>query len=187
MEKLSIYRSNQELPAILACQINTYIRVEWPTAPDIARHIHDPVRLEHLHPAHLVIAEDETVIAYASVMWKMLEHGGQTYRMYGIGAVFTFPTHRGLGYGRRIAEAATEYIDQTGLADLAILFTYEHLIRFYATLGWEYMPTTTMLKGERDNPVAEETKTMMRFISLQGQGGRESFENNQVYFGAMLW
>jgi GNAT superfamily N-acetyltransferase len=41
------------------------------------------------------------------VVWKRIEHDGETYETGGLTGVFTFPDFRRRGYGTQVVEAAS--------------------------------------------------------------------------------
>src|SRR5438067_10939453 len=101
---------HDEIPLGLKWQILSFLRIEWPE--DIAQ---DP-RLrywvappEH-RPVSIVIVESDVLISHTVVVWKYLDHAGETYKVYRLGGVFTYPDYRGQGYGRRIVVSGTAFI-----------------------------------------------------------------------------
>jgi predicted GNAT family N-acyltransferase len=66
---------------------------------------------------------------------------GRDVRAYGLTGVLTYPAERHQGYGRRVVQAATAYIDTTD-ADFAIVNCAPHLRDFYAACGWMPMIDT---------------------------------------------
>ncbi len=100
--------------------------------------------------------------------------------MSGLGNVLTYPSFRGRGYGRRILDAATRYI-QTSDADVAALFCDPALEGFYSKSGWETIKGVATLTGAREAPTEYDALRMMLFVSDRGRAGRGEFETQPLY------
>jgi predicted acetyltransferase len=117
----------------------------------------------------------------------MLNHGGETYKVYGVSGVFTYPAFRKEGFGAQIVEAATRHIDASD-ADFALLFCLPELEAFYARHGWEVMRGTRISYGKPDAPeVDDHAFTMVRFVSPKGQQVRASLAKSIFYVGPYMW
>jgi GNAT superfamily N-acetyltransferase len=176
---------HDEIPSDLKCQILSFLRIEWPE--DI---VQDPRRRyliappEH-HPVSIVLVESGFLVSHAAVLWKYLDHAGQTYKVYGLGGVFTYPDYRGQGYGRRMVQAGTEFIRRSD-GDVAMLFCEPALSGFYAEHGWLPMVYSPTLLGTQHTSCGE--LRMMLFLSEKGLRSRSAFEQEPVYFGEpMHW
>jgi predicted acetyltransferase len=106
---------------------------------------------------------------------------------YGLSSVFTFPALRRRGYGTEVVRCATSRIREAGDADLAVLFTTPGTVPFYQRSGWEPMPSTEFLIGDRTAPTRHRDLAMMLFVSAKGQRHGPAFEHASVYFGADAW
>lgn len=120
MPTLSIYHKS-DFPPALKWQAMAFMRVQWPFLFTAERQFVTDTYPSEFDPVHFVVAEGELLIAYASILRTDLEHAGLTYKIYGFGNMFTFPTFRAQGHGTRVAELATDFIKQSDV-DIAILF-----------------------------------------------------------------
>ena len=82
-----------ELPRDLKLQVLSFIRIEWWWIFRDNNRFWDYTD-KSTHPVNAVITERGLVISHAEVNWRMLEHGGQAYKVYGVSAVFTYPAFR---------------------------------------------------------------------------------------------
>jgi len=137
------------------------------------------------HPLSFALVEQDVLISHALVSRRDLTHAGETYKMYGLSAVFTYPQFERRGYGRQVVDAATTYI-MTSAADVAMLGCKPHLTAFYAGGGWVNMEATRILYGARSAPT-EAGHVMMLFVSEKGRQGRLAFEREPVYVGSYMW
>jgi GNAT superfamily N-acetyltransferase len=94
--------------------------MEWAWVYDKAHRLWDYTE-KSTHPRNFVITEQGVLISHTEVNWRMLDHAGESYKVYGLSAVFTYPAFRREGFGRQVVEAATGFIDKSD-ADFAMLF-----------------------------------------------------------------
>lgn len=158
-----------DLPPDLKCQVVSFMRIyAWsvfqsqPSGWDYM----DQAR----HPFSLALVEGDVLISHAEVNWRLLDHAGQTYRPYGLSAVFTYPQFRGQGYGHHVVLAGTNYI-QSSDADVAMLVCKPELIAFYEASAWSPMNEMQVLYGSKENP-ERGGNVMMLFVSEKGKQGR---------------
>ena len=180
-----IYPTN-EMPAHLKWQILSFLRIEWPNGFTGPNRLRDWISREEDHPVSFTLVERNILISHAEVVWKYLEHAGQTYKVYGLAGVFTYPAFRGQGYGTRVVALATAYIDRND-ADVGMLFTQPHLKGFYSRNGWLPMEKTVVLIGSNQDPVVSDQLLLMRFVSEKGKKNRTAFETVPVHFGEDTW
>jgi aminoglycoside 2'-N-acetyltransferase I len=180
-----VFRSNDALPEHLHGQILALIRIEW--AEEAGDYLGPEALPEKWHPCHVVGTEGDAIVSYVGVVWRDIEHAGQTFRTYGLSSMFTFPAARRRGLGSRIVERATEEIRRAGDADIALLFTSSGLERFYGRSGWQAMPKMEVLIGEWASPRVHDALSMMLFPSAEGERHRAAFENGRVYVGEEPW
>ena len=174
------------VPRDVAIQIRAYVRVQWPQL--------DPrdgsafaVVPETSDARTFVVLDDEALVSHAEANFRDLAHGGATYRVGGISAVFTYPAYRGGGHARTVVAAASRFLDSSD-ADLAMLFCGERLRPFYESCGCTAAEHARVLHGDDRNPIAHEgTLVMMRFISARGRAAPEAFERENVYVGERTW
>ncbi len=176
---------SEELPRELKCQILSFIRIEWWWIFRDHNRFWDYTQ-KSTHPVNVVLSERGQVISHAEVTWRMVEHGGAAYKVYGVSAVFTYPAFRKEGYGTQVLRAATDYIRASD-ADLAMLFCRPELVPFYEQAGWEAPASAQIIYGDRDYPHEEESATALLFVSARGQAARAAFAGQPVYVGAYTW
>ena len=186
MSELLIY-PRLELPPELNWQIISFMRILAPetfAGLDWLKYWTCKDGNDHSH--HMVLVENGILISHAEVVWKNLEHAGETYRAYGLTGVFTYPGHRRQGYGTQIVDAGTEYIVATD-ADIGIFSCDPSLKRFYARCGWVPMKKVKILIEPEGQPLVVDELTMMLFLSEKGKRARPAFESEPVQFGYRNW
>ena len=178
MPTLSIYEQ-KDFPTVYNWQAIAFMRCEWPSAfqGDIL-YLSAPYPQE-FEPVHFVIAEGESLLSYATIMKLNIPHAGQEYSVYGFGNMLTFPPYRKHGYGRKILQAATDFIGQSQV-DVAILFCDKSLEKYYGAAGWLPTHSPTYL-GYAGQPVAYEPLRMMLFISEKGKAAQKDFESSPLH------
>ena len=124
-----------DLPDLYACQVLTFLRVQWPEGFVGENCLRNWITKAEHHPISFLFVEAGLVISHAQVVWKHLEHHGEIYKTYGITGVFTFPSFRSQGYGLQVIQAATEYICQSD-ADIGMFHCDPGLANFYQQCGW---------------------------------------------------
>jgi GNAT superfamily N-acetyltransferase len=175
--------TSAEFPANLKWQAVSFLRVQWPLGFTGENRLRDWVTREEEHPIHIVLVEHGILMSHTNVVWKYLDHAGETYKAYGLTGVFTYPTCRGQGYGSQVVAACTEYIRKSD-ADIAMLYCDESLRIFYGNQGWIPMDSSISWIGTKEHPeLVDDEILMMLFISLKGQRGKQSFEDQPIYFG----
>jgi len=180
-----IYPSEQ-LPPHLKCQILSFLRMMWPMGFMGKNRLRDWISREEDHSISMMLVEEDILISHTQVVWKLLDHAGETYKVYGLSGVFTYPAFRGQGYGRQIVDKGTTYIDATD-ADIAMFHCDKSLKLFYENSGWIPMETAVTYVGPQDDPVISKELLMMRFLSPHGETARPAFETIPFYFGEDTW
>ncbi len=185
MVEQQLYTS-ETLPAALHCQIVSFLRVVWPEGFCGPNRLRTWISSDPARTRHIVLVEEGVLIGHTEVRWKTLEHAGETYTVAGLCDVFTYPSFRDLGYGRRIVEAGTAYIRATD-ADLGILYCAHPLCDFYAASGWIAMDEVTTLIGDMNAPERSREVMMLLVLSSKGQRARDAFGSTPLYFGEETW
>ena len=181
--KLKAYRK-VDVPRDIAAQIRSYVRIQWPCLDTRGQALWD-VRVDS--PARtFVVLDGDKLVSHAEANFRTVDHGGRTYAVGGLSAVFTFPAYRGGGFAKEVVREASAALDGSE-ADLAMLFCGEPLRRFYASYGWHAVESARILHGDPANPVLHEGLVMMRFISDAGRAARASFESQPVYVAERTW
>ena len=178
------YDSNADLPEQYAHQIVSFIRIHWFDAYQFD--IHAPAGPEMWHPTYFVLADGPALFSAARALWQTVKHDGNTYKCYGLGAVFTYPAFRKRGYGRQVVDAATQHILASD-GDLALLWTGPELEPFYGQSGWQHPDKVTVLLGDEDNPEVSDDFFMMLFLSETVKQRRATFDQTPIYFGPWSW
>lgn len=120
---------------MLKWQALAFMRVEWSFIfSEDERFTTETYPIE-FQPVHFVVTEGETSISYAATICLTLEHANRSYKVCGLGNVFTFPPYRGEGNGHKVLKLATNAIKQSDV-DLAILFCDPRRVSFYTLKGW---------------------------------------------------
>ena len=185
MPQLYSYPS-PELPAHIKWQILSFIRIEWAFVFEGDLKFWD-YTVKDTHPVNFVIVERDLVISHAEINWRYITHAGETYKVYGLSAMFTYPSFRNEGYGQQIANAVTDYVLASD-ADVGMLFCLPPLREFYEKSGWIAMETMQVKSGPEDNPYLNEGEiTMCLFVSEKGKRARADFEQLPVYVGTHTW
>lgn len=166
-----------QTPPALRTQVLALHDAEWPSSGPAG---HDPA----LRPLSMLLVDGGVVLASLDVLSKELHHSGRRYRASGLSAVVTRRDRRGLGHGRRLVTAATEYLASTD-TDLG-LFTCDRPLRsFYAAAGWELLPATVVVGGTPSAPFPSDQPgfdkvTMARFFSIAACEHRAEFDNCRI-------
>ncbi len=180
-----IYPSN-ELPPHLKWQVLSFLRMMWPEGFMGPNRSREWISSEQDHSISMLLVENEILISHTQVVWKYLEHAGETNKAYGLSGVLTYPDFRKQGYGKRIVDKGTAYIDTTD-ADIAMFHCDNSLKEFYMRSGWIPMETAVTLVGPKEDPLISTELLMMRFISEHGKKSRSTFESIPFYFGEDTW
>jgi GNAT superfamily N-acetyltransferase len=180
-----VYPSN-EMPPHLKCQVLSFLRIMWPDGFMDENRLRDWISHEEDHSISMMLVEKGVLISHTEVVWKYLDHAGESYKAYGLSGVFTYPAFRGKGHGKRIVDKGTSYIEASD-ADIGIFHCDMSLKQFYASRGWIPIETAVTLEGPKDNPVIDDEMMMMRFFTEHGKNGRPAFENIPLYFGEYTW
>ncbi|MEO0868402.1 MAG: GNAT family N-acetyltransferase, partial [Cyanobacteria bacterium J06642_11] len=173
--------SPDTLPLPLKYQLLAAVRIEWAkafTGPSRTwDYIHKSTR-----PCYFTVSEQDILISFAEVNQRSLHHANESYKLYGLSAVYTFPAYRHEGYGQQVVQAATDYIGSSD-ADVAMLFCSPALIDFYRASGWQALPTATIHYGDPDQPSTNKDVVMTQFVSSKGRQHQPIFTNQPVYVG----
>ena len=178
MPTLTIYEQ-QNFPSVYKWQAIAFMRCEWASIfqGDIL-YLSETYPPE-FDPIHFVMAEGESLLSYATLLQRDLLHANQKYIIYGFGNMFTFPPYRNQGYGQKVLQTATEFIQQSNV-DVGILFCDKSLEKYYAAKGWlpTYSPTYL---GYPKKQLLYEPLRMMLFVSEKGKSAQRDFENSPLW------
>jgi GNAT superfamily N-acetyltransferase len=144
MPELAVY-TNQTLPSPHEHQIRSFIRLHW--HDEYLYNLDSPLVPPERHPRHIVVAERHALLSYARIVWVPFVHIGESWRLYCLGDVLTYPAWRLQGYASAVVAEATRLIRADTAADLGILFCNPELADFYAAHGWSAAPALKATKG----------------------------------------
>jgi len=113
----------------------------------------------HLRRCALVDAGEVLASAKAYALDAVLD--GRDVRVFGIGAVFTQPAHRGHGHAHTLIERMLDAAVSDGF-DLALLFS-EIGADYYTRLGFTQLPTCDLELRVREDPRRGAPATLVRF------------------------
>ena len=144
MTQLTVY-SGPDLPKAHEHQIRSFIRLHW--HDEYLYDLDAPLVPAERQPQHIVVAERHALFAHARVSRVPFVHRGETYRLYCLADVFTYPAFRQRGLGGEVTAAGTALIRSDPEADLAILFCDPAHAGFYARHGWTAAPAMEATRG----------------------------------------
>lgn len=185
MPSIQVFFPSDNLPTEFECQIRAYIRFLWHDS--YVYDLDEPLVRSVRHPHFVVMSERHALMSAARVTWVMMNHAGQTYKIYCLGDVFTYPAFRKRGYGHQVVAQATQIIRDDEEADVAILFTDQSLEDFYGQCGWEHVQGFSGTLGEPDAPEKAHDFAMMLFLSEKGKQTRQRFASEPVYLPGYGW
>jgi GNAT superfamily N-acetyltransferase len=178
MPELNVYQQ-LDFPALYKWQAIAFMRMEWASIFYDDNLYMSETYPPELQPVHFVMAENDSLLSYASLLKLNLSHAGMDYSIYGFGNLLTFPPYRRRGYGGQILQAATNYIQQSDV-DAAVLFCDPLLEGFYQAKGWTCTQSPTRL-GSPNQYREYEPSRMMLFVSQKGIHGKADFETQPIY------
>ena len=189
MPQLGVY-SKDELPRDLAVQVASYVRVQWPFLLERK----SPLWESTPYPSdgkHFVIYDRDVLIAHALAHHRTIEHAARKWKVGALSSVFTYPTHRGSGFGEEVVSAATKYFRESG-TDFALLFCGERVKSLYLRQGWEQSPRLRVTFGNAESPQKYEEEhlggfVLILYVSENARAAREAIETQPIYVGANTW
>jgi GNAT superfamily N-acetyltransferase len=184
MPQLSIF-DTQSLPEAHAHQIRSFIRLHW--HDEYLYSIDAPLFQAERHPRHVVVHERHALLSHGRVIWVDFAHAGESWRLYCLGDVLTYPAFRKRGHGAQVVAAATQLIRADSTADAAILFTDPATTALYAAHGWEVVPSLTATFGHPIAADPSEGTAMMLFLSERAKQQRSVFETQTLQLPGWGW
>jgi predicted acetyltransferase len=174
------------VPREIAAQIRSFIRMQWPFLNGRENRLWDfAPRADE--PTTFVLIDNEVLISHVEVNCRPVDFSGQTLKVGGLSAVFTYPAFRGTGCAKQLVSAATQAIASSD-ADLAMLFCASDLEKFYTDCGWTAMMTARVMYGDRESQkLKDDNLVMMRFVSQRGRGLEAILARDAIYVGASTW
>ena len=176
--------NESEIPPQIKWQIISFLRVQWPDGFVGKNQYRNWISPEYQHPFHFVLMENDLLVSFVGVVWKNLDHAGETYKTYGLSGVFTYPSFRKKGYGLQLVKSARDYIEKQD-GDI-VLFTSTQK-GFYEKAGFIKLEGVKLLEGARNNAVVHDEPVFVLFLSEKGKAHRNDFETKPIYFGENTW
>ena len=174
-----------QLPLEISLQVSSFVRIVWGAdqkGEDRFWQMSDPEGLDE----HFYIAERGVLISHAAVSRLTITHLGQTYRVRGVGGVFTYPAFRNEGHGTRLVAAVSDSIRSSD-ADLGMLFTGLDHHPFYRRSGWTTVNRDGLYFGDPQQPEWTDSHLMILPVSEKGIAHRDDFERESLYVGNSTW
>lgn len=184
MSQLSIFDANT-LPEAHEHQIRSFIRLNW--HDEYQYSLDGPLVPPERHPRHIVVHERHALLSHGRVIWVDFAHAGESYRLYCLGDVLTYPAFRRRGHGGEVVAAATRLIREDAAADAAILFTEPATTGFYAVHGWQRVSTLTATYGHPVAPEPAQGTAMMLFLSDRARQRQRDFETRTLELPGWGW
>ncbi len=180
-----------EVPAYIACQIRSYLRIQWPDLNPEQTAIRETPAGVPLDRMTFVLVDGELLISHAEVNFRVVEVAGVRHRLGGLSGVFTYPAHRRSGAGQRVVFAASEYLRSSGV-EFALLFCGEPVKSIYLQTGWEHLPDLRVTYGDPLSPTKYEEASpaglvLTLFSSEPRAGLREELCARSTYVGTTTW
>jgi GNAT superfamily N-acetyltransferase len=187
--QLSVY-SKEQVPRDMAVQMCSYVRIQWPFLMGQATPLWRPQRYPD-GGRHFMLHDDDVLIAHALSHHREIAHVGRTWRVGALSGVFTYPTHRGSGFGEQVVAAATKYLRESE-TDFALLFCGERVKSLYERQGWEHSPAVRVTSGNIEQPVKYEEEhvggfVLVMYVSEAAKGAREAIESRPIHVGQSTW
>lgn len=179
-----IYKYEATIPQGIKQQILDFLRIVWKDGFRGDNHLRDWISKEEYHPVFFVFVEKNMLISHVAVVWKHIMHKGQTYKMYALSGMFTYPQFRKQGYGLKLAKKAVEYMRKQ---DGDMILVHSCLRGFYEKAGLKPLPEVITLVGNPQKPKKDNQSAFGMFLSERGKQGRKYFESEPFYFGDSLW
>lgn len=178
------------MPRDIALQIVSYVRIQWPFLLGQKTPLWESAPYPP-NGKHFVLVDGDALIAHALAHHKQVEHGGRTWKVGALSSVFTYPTHRGTGYGEQVAGAATQWLRESG-TDFALLFCGERVKSLYLRQGWEHLPPLRVTFGDVGALKKYEEEFLGGFalillVSDSARGSRAQLESQPIYVGQNTW
>ena len=184
MDQIQIFHKPSEVPPLINQQIVDFLRVQWPDGFQDKNRLRNWSSKEKNHPVIFTLIEENILISHVAVVWKYIEHAGETYKVYALSGMFTYPQFRKQKYGMKLLQAAKEYmLSQDG----DMIMVHSKLQGFYEKAGFEPMPHIVTLVGDPQKPETSEEKVFMLCITEKGKKGKASFAEKPFYFGESMW
>ena len=93
---------------------------------------------------HVLVQEDEALVAHGALVLRRLLHDGRSLRCGYVEAVAVHPDHRGRGHGHAVMAALEELAPAYDLLGLA---SSEAALHLYSARGWERWRGPTSVLG----------------------------------------
>jgi GNAT superfamily N-acetyltransferase len=174
-----------EVPRDIAVQIASYVRVQWPGLIGQSAPLWESTPYP-VDGRHFVLMDGDVLVSHALAHRRQVEHDRETWQVGALSSVFTYPTHRGRGFGEKVVGAASEFLRRDAI-DLALLFCGERVAPLYRRAGWQIVESAKILYGDPAGPSTESCITMGIFLNAKGESARTVLQREPVYVGRRTW
>jgi GNAT superfamily N-acetyltransferase len=167
-------------------QLLTMVRAQWPGFLDEECLRDGWINRPEHNPVHFMYYLDNLVAAHVSVLCRDFWHDDKSYRLYGLGHVYTFPDFRGRGYATRLVSAATDYI-RSCAADIGLLTCAARLCPLYEQAGWRRADGVTLYAGKAGAVVPIHETVMLWCPEANSEVLLSMNRSGPVRFGGPVW
>lgn len=151
-------------------EIAAFLHTIWPED--------DPADLPRTHAPELSAQsfrcyQNGRLVGYAAVVQKTVYWGDAVFRAAGLSCVATASDCRGLGIGRHLVEAATQWLAGLDELDFGIFTCHPNLAAFYTAAGvWQVQPHVVVIGSHEAGALSSETlevSVLLRLFSKKAQ------------------
>jgi GNAT superfamily N-acetyltransferase len=89
---------------------------------------------------HVMVEEQGQLVSFLGIRERDCTAAGRPVHVGGVADVVTLPPWRGRGYAAAALRCAASFMGNDLGVDLCLLVCKEHLVPFYARLGWQRAP-----------------------------------------------
>lgn len=175
-----------DLPRDILCQIDSFVRIVWMADAKGDDRFWQSDDSSDTTTQHFVIVERGFLISHADVVQHTIIHAGESYLLYGLGGVFTYPGFRNEGYGQQVVDAATAFI-RNSPADVGMLFCNPARWNFYGRNGWLPLKNEILVGAPEAPQPFQKEPAMMIYNSARAQAHQHDFESQPIYVGTGTW
>lgn len=175
-----------ELPEKWHFQILSFLRIVWAEGFMNENLYRDWITKPSDNPVSIIYTHNDLLISHSQVVNREIVYQGINYVFYGLTGVFTFPTFRNLGYGKKVVLEGMKYIDQQSNKDILLLSCEQQNVGFYEKCGWEFNDIP-LLEGDEHSPNLTEARISMQFVSEKAKLNQKRFVDLPLYFDDEIW
>jgi predicted N-acetyltransferase YhbS len=155
-------------------------------APTLSPPPADPIPPEHdplLDALSFYLTAEPSIISYAAVVYKQIEHDAATFWIAGLSCVATDPDYQGRGLGTRVVAAATRSIEHSTI-DIGIFTCDPPLAAFYARAGaWPIARDVILIGSAHDGALSSAALgkvVLMRLFSAKARAAADRLRRTTI-------